>query len=104
MTEIQRIVDSIPEPEFLGVLTTEIEPYSGVKCLVCRLVSPDEPYKWGIGAPFRAKWGIDTPFCAAATALGLSRNDMCYLYIAAAKCTADVEEAIADRLNRLVTV
>jgi hypothetical protein len=96
MSEIQRIIDSIPEEEFLGVMATEINPRNPRTCLVCRLVSPDELYVWSAEKLVPAR--------AAADRLGLPRCDMYFLYYAASDDTAEVEVAIANRLNRIVDV
>jgi hypothetical protein len=92
MTDIQRIIDSIPETEFLGAMTTEIIPKGLYTCLVCRFVSPDTPFDAG----------LVTVCEAAAERLELPYEDVRTLYAAANLYTAEIEEAIADRLNRIV--
>lgn len=92
MKRIRRIVNSIPRDVFLGVMTTDIKPSSPNECLVCRMISPEQYYRWERGYPFRA----------AASDLGLPMTDMAFLYFAAWQRQAEVEQAIAERLNRLV--
>lgn len=98
MTDIQRIIDAIPADVLLGVMATDINPLSPTSCLVCRLVSPEAPH------PVGARTTSWRAFYVAAETYQLPKEDMERLYYAAAFSTAEVEEAIADRLNRLVPV